>query len=374
MRIVQLYKDYPPVRGGIESSLQLLAEGLAARGHQVTVLVTAAGLHGRRERRNGVEIVWCGRWAAPAGTPLAPAYLPALLAQPADLLHLHHPYPPADAALLLRRTPLVVTYHADVVRQRRLAQLLAPLLQQTLRRARRIIVGSPQAVTAHPALAAHRDRLRVVPFAVDLDQLTLPAAAPRILALRQAHPGPLLLFLGRLRYYKGLFVLLDALARLPDAQLAIAGADATVTAAELQHYAAQRGIAERIHLLGSVSDDERRTLLQQARALVLPSIAPAEAFGLVQVEAQAVATACVTTALGTGTDFVTLHEQTGLVVPPNDPAALAAALQRLVADPALAARFGAAGRARAVAEFSLPVMLDRVEQLYAEALQPPARR
>ena len=368
MRVLQLYKDYHPVRGGVEGHLRLLAEGLATRGHEVTALVSAPGPRGLDERRGGVRVIGAGRLATVASTPLSPA-LPLLLARARpDLVHLHHPFPPGDLAALLaaRGVPLVVTYHSDIVRQRRLGRALAPLIRATLRRARRIIATSPRSIRSSPMLAPVASRCRVVPFGVELERYR--AADPaRVAALRARFPGPLVLFVGRLRYYKGADRLVRAMAEVP-ARAIFVGGDATVRRADLEALATQLGLSERVHFLGEQDDAELLACYAAADIFALPSVERSEAFGIAQVEAQAAGLPVVCTELGTGTSYVTLHGRTGIVVPPDDVPALARALRTLVASPELARAMGEAGRARAAREFGLYRMLDRVEAVYDEAL------
>ncbi|GAB4439129.1 MAG: glycosyltransferase [Chloroflexi bacterium OHK40] len=369
MHILQLYKDYYPVRGGIEGHLRLLAEGLVARGHQVTVLVSAQG-PGMVERESaGVRVIEAGRLATVASAPLSPA-LPLLLARARpDVVHLHHPYPPGDLALLLasRRVPLVVTYHSDIVRQRRLGRLVAPLLRRTLRQARRIVATSPAYIRSSPLLAPLASRCRVVPLGVPLDRFA--AADPeRVAAIRRRFPGPIVLFVGRLRYYKGADRLVRAMAEVPG-QAVFVGGDASVRRADLEALARALGVDGRVHLVGEQGDEELRAFYHAASVLVLPSVERSEAFGICQIEAQAAGLPVVCTELGTGTSYVTQHGRTGIVVPPNDPPALARALRAILASPELARAMGQAGRARAEQEFSLERMLDRMEEVYAEALE-----
>src|SRR5262249_60630573 len=149
---------------------------------------------------------------------------------------------------------------------------------------------------------------------------------------------------GRLRYYKGLHILLGALPRVR-AELLIAG-----SGPERERLAAQAnqlGIAQRVHFLGDIADEELPALLHAADIFVLPAHLRAEALGLAQIEALASGLPCVSTELGTGTSYANLHGTTGLVVPPGEPAALAQAINTLLADPALRQRLGAAGRRRA---------------------------
>lgn len=373
MRVLHLYKAYDPVLGGIEHHLRLLAEGQAARGHTVSVLVSGAAHHTSVAQRNGVHIIRAGRLATLASTPLCPA-LPLLLARARpELVHLHHPFPPGDLAALLaaRRTPLVVTYHSDIVRQRRLAWALAPLFRRTLRRAARIIATSPAYIRSSPLLAPLASRCRVVPLGVPLECFTTADPA-RVAALRARFPGPLVLFVGRLRYYKGADRLVRAMADVP-ARAVFVGGDATVRRADLEHLAASLGLAGRVHFVGEQPEAELRAFYHAADVFVLPAVERSEAFGMAQVEAQAAGLPVVTTELGTGTSYVTLHGHTGFVVPPDNVPALARALQVLVANPTLARALGAAGRARAAREFRLERMLERIEDVYTEALTDPAR-
>jgi glycosyltransferase involved in cell wall biosynthesis len=368
MRILHLYKDYYPVRGGVEGHLRLLAEGLAARDHAVTALVSASGPRGSAHELGGVRVVSAGRLGTLASAPISPS-LPLLLARERpDLLHLHHPYPPGDMAALLaaRRVPLVVTYHSDIVRQRRVGRLLAPLFRATLGRARRIIATSPAYIRSSPFLAPLASRCRVVPLGVPLERYGLVDAA-EVAAVRARFPGPLLLFVGRLRYYKGADRLVRAMAHVP-ARAVFVGEDATVRRADLERLAAELGVAERVHFVGGQSDEELLAFYQAAQVFVLPSVERSEAFGIVQVEAQAAGLPVVCTELGTGTSFVTQHGRTGIVVPPDDVPALARALRALLASPAMAHAMGEAGRARAAREFGLERMLDRVEAVYEEAV------
>jgi glycosyltransferase involved in cell wall biosynthesis len=365
VKILQLYKDYYPVLGGIENNMRLLCEGLAARGHEVTALVTGEGLRTTARQLNGVRVIYAARLANLARAPLSPATLSLLAAERPDIVHLHMPYPPGDLAYWLAgRGRLVITYHSDVVSQRRLLTLYAPLLRATLRRASRIIATSPAYIGSSPFLAALAERCTVVPHGIDQRPFAQVDQAA-VAAIRARYPGPLSLFVGRLRYYKGADQLVRAMAQVPGHALLIGG-DATVRRADLHALAAGLGLAERVHLLGEVADIT--PYYHAADLFVLPSVERSEAFGIVQIEAQAAGLPIVATELGTGTSYVTLHGQTGFIVPPYNPAALALAMRVLIENPALARAMGQAGRARAQAEFTDQRMIERVEQIYQKAL------
>jgi rhamnosyl/mannosyltransferase len=171
-----------------------------------------------------------------------------------------------------------------------------------------------------------------------------------------------LLFVGRLRYYKGLNYLVDALRAIPRAQLVVVGAGPMERA--WRSLAQELGVAERVVFVGEVSDAELPGYYAAADIFVLPASERSEAFGAVQLEAMAAGKPVVCTELGTGTSFVNVNEETGLVVPARDAPALASAINRLIADPMLRARMGAAGRARVLAEFTLDKMVERVMAVY----------
>ncbi|NTW02734.1 MAG: glycosyltransferase, partial [Oscillochloris sp.] len=181
------------------------------------------------------------------------------------------------------------------------------------------------------------------------------------------YPGPLTMFVGRLRYYKGIDQLIRALAHAPGHALII-GADATVHRDALKQLALAVGVAHRVDFLLVEDDNELLDYYHAADLFVLPSVERSEAFGIVQIEAQAARLPVITTELGTGTSYVTAHGQTGIVVPPADHLALARAMRIILENPALARAFGEAGRSRAHAEFSQRHMIDQIEVVYTEAL------
>jgi glycosyltransferase involved in cell wall biosynthesis len=368
MHILHIYKDYPPVMGGIEHHLRDLAEGLTARGHQVTVLVTSTGRVGTVEHSQpGLTVIRTARAAQAASTPLSLELLWRARSIHADLVHLQFPYPPGDLAALLAagRPPLVISYQSDIVRQRRLLQLYRPLQALTLRRAGRIIASSPGYIDSSPFLRPLAAKCRVVPLGIDAARFA--EADSRRAALRAGlGTGPIALFVGRLRYYKGLHILLDALAQAPGLSLAIAGSGPERERLEAQ--ARAPGIAGRVRFLGDVADSDLPALYHAADLFVLPSHLRAEAFGLVLAEALASGLPCISTELGTGTSFVNQHAETGIVVPPGDPAALAHALRALAASAELRRHYGERARRRVASMFTTEHMLDGIERVYAEVI------
>lgn len=373
MHILHIYKDYAPVLGGIENHLKVLAEGLVARGHRVTVLVTSTGPRDELLSQGELTVIKAARLLHLASTPISPRLLlHARRIADADLVQLHFPFPPGDLAawLVPRHPPLVVYYHSDIVRQQGLLRAYRPLLQHTLDRAARIVASSPAYIAASTWLAPRAARCSVVPLSVDLARFAAPD--PALLAALCARSGagagvPRLLFVGRLRYYKGLHILLEALTRLRrPAHLLIVGTGPEE--ARLRAQAQAAGLGARVSFLGELSDAELPAAYAAADVFVLPSHLRAEAFGIVQVEAQAAGLPIVCAELGTGTSYVTQHGVTGLVVPPADPAALARALDLLLTNLDLARRMGAAGRARAMQEFSHARMIERMEQIYRDVV------
>jgi rhamnosyl/mannosyltransferase len=361
MRILHVYKDYYPVLGGIENHIRALAEAQTLRGHAVTVLAASRDRHSHTADVNGVRVVFVPRLATAASMPLSPGFPQALRRLPADLTHLHAPFPLGEVSQWLSgRRPYVVTYHADVTRpvQVLIMRLYGPLYRRILRGAARLLPTSAAYAATSPYLRELGDRCTVVPLGID------PAGfrpAP------EAPAGPLtLLFVGLLRHYKGVDVVLQALTEVPEVRLRLAGEGPLRQEWEAQ--ARALGLSGRVEFLGRVPDADLPDLYRSAHAFVLPATSRAEAFGTVLLEAMASGLPCLTTEVGSGTSFVVQHEVTGLVVSPRNPSALAAAIRRLAAEPETRRRMGAAGRERVQSNFTLPLMTERVERVYAQAL------
>jgi glycosyltransferase involved in cell wall biosynthesis len=375
MRVLQLYKDYFPVLGGIENHIRMVAEGLRPLGVDVRVLVTNTGRQTVTETIAGVPVTKTGRQLNVSSAPVSLGFFPALwrLEAGVDIAHAHMPYPPGELAQLLlgRSRRFVATYHSDIVRQRVLGAFYRPVLHQVLRATDLIAVSNPVYIQDSPFLRRHADKCRVIHFGVDPARFALtPALVEQAASWRNRFPGQtLILFVGRLRHYKGVNVLIEAMQNVAGAQALIVGVGPMEAAWRQQ--AVDAGMADRVTFLGELSDAEVLALFHAADLFVLPSTNRAETFGIVQIEAMACGLPVVCTELGTGTSYVNQHGVTGLVAPPNDPAALAAALNRLSGDPELRRVLGSAGRQRVESQFSVAAMLHQTLAFYQEALATP---
>ncbi len=371
MHILHIYKDYYPVLGGIENHVRVLAEAGAARGHEITVLVTSPDWQARCETLNGVKVIKTARWVNISSAPISPAMFREArrLGRTADIVHLHFPYPLGELAHLFSgsRAKLIITYHSDIVRQKMLRTVYRPFLWRILRKADRIVATSGRYIDTSPYLSQFKTKCTIIPLGTEV-RLFAKADARRAAALRQRlkqyADERLLVSVGRLRYYKGLDDLIRALPDVPQARSIIVGSGPMET--EWKELARSVGVADRVTFAGDVPDEDLPLYYAAADVFVLPANARAEAFGTVIVEALAAGKPVVSTEVGTGTSWVNVDGETGLVVPPHDPSAVAHAINNLLNDGALRERLGRAAQQRAYEEFAVEKMIERVYRLYAE--------
>jgi rhamnosyl/mannosyltransferase len=360
MKILHVFKTYlPETFGGIERVIWEIAEGAAARHGMESHVFHLSGEYASPQPRR-IDHHWAH--AARRDLDIASTALSfsafgrfGALAREADIIHGHFPWPMMDLLYLASRTdrPLVLTYHSDIVRQERLLAFYAPLMHRLLGRAAAIVATSPAYARTSNVLARHRDRVSVIPIGLEPARLA-PVSQERREAWRARLGDRFFLFVGLLRYYKGLPFLIEA-ARRTGLPVAIAGPGELEGAGPLP---------ANVTLLGRVDDDDKAALLDLCAALVLPSHLRSEAFGVALLEAAFAGRAMISCEIGTGTSYVNLDGETGLVVPPADAQALAEAMQALWRDPARAAEFGAAARRRAERLFLARDMADAYCSLY----------
>ncbi|HET6351611.1 MAG TPA: glycosyltransferase [Coriobacteriia bacterium] len=378
MRITMINKHYPPHLGGIEFQMRDLAEALVAEGHSVRVLVANESRDRIEETINGVDVIRLPKQFGISSAPVATA-MPAeieRLAEQTDVFHLHFPYPWGELSWLKAHTglPTVVTYHSDIVRQKTGLAVYRPFMERFLDDVDFILASSPNMVEHSQFLAPRADKCRVVPFGIHVEDFaSTPEIEKRAAELRALHEGhKIVLFIGRLIYYKGTDVLVRSMGALgagnalADAHLVMIGRGPLE--AQLREIAVAGGTIGRISFLPPQPLPEIVAWYHAADVFALPSVARSEAFGLVQVEAHASGTPTVSTNLTTGVPFVNQHELTGLVVEPHDVRGLAEALDKLLADDELRARYGEQAKARALADFSVPRMVEQTLGVYREAI------
>jgi rhamnosyl/mannosyltransferase len=369
MRVLHVGKFYPPAPGGMERVVQLLCENERPEVDSV-VLAANTSPHTVREVWHGVPVTRVASVASIGSVGICPTF-PAVLARtPRDITVIHEPNPAALVSdwITRGRGPLVVWFHSEVVRARWKYNILyRPFLRRALTRADRIVVSSPRLADHARELADFRSKCVVIPFGIDVERLeATPAVTARAAQIVAEHPGPRVLFIGRLVPYKGVDVLLDAMASVPRATALILG-DGPLRG-ELAARAAASGVAGRVRFLGALPDAEVVAHLHACDVFVLPSVSRQETFGVAQLEAMACGRPVVSTDLETGVPWVNQHEVTGLVVPPGNSERLSDALGTLLSDEALRNRLGAAARERVEREFTTERMAQRTVSLYRDVL------
>lgn len=363
VRVLQIGKYYYPFRGGMESSLYTLVNSLKGE-IEFQVLVSNAKPAGKIEFLDGVRVIRAGSWGSLFSQPLCPGILFWLKRLKADIIHLHLPNPLAGFFYLLANpgSRLIISYHSDILRQKALDFIWRPLVLSLLKRADAVVVTSRNLLEGSVVLAGFRSKCHIIPHGIDLERFkTTPELEARSREIKVKTDLPILLFVGRLVYYKGLEYLIRAMQGI-EAKLVIIGSGPLES--KLRRLAGLIGVKNKIEWLGEISDNELKAYYLACDMLVLASCQNSEAFGLVILEAQAFSKPIISTNLSTGISFINQHQETGLVVPASDVFALRQGIRTLLGSPELGYEYGRNGRRRLEQEFTSRIMARKFLTLY----------
>ena len=373
MRVLHVFKTYyPDTFGGIEQVIRQLSTASEAHGVVNTVFTLSRHAKSSPVLMDGATTVIRGSLDLEfASTPMSLTAISRFkqAVDQADLIHYQYPWPFGDLLHLLvgHRKPALMTYECDVVKQRLLMPLYGPLRRRFFADMRVIVATSPNYLQSSELLQDYRDKCCVIP--IGLDESTYPKADPeRIAYWRQKVGEGFFLFVGVLRYYKGLHILLDACVDCAS-RVVILGAGPVEADLRAQ---ATRLKLDNVDFLGAVSDEDKVALLTLCRGVVFPSHLRAEAFGVTLLEGAMYGKPLISSEIATGSSYVNLNGVTGIVVPPDDPAALREAMRTLDADESMASRMGREARVRFETLFTSKQMASAYVDLYRNMLSPKA--
>lgn len=366
MRILHFYKtSLPDTFGGVEQVISQIACGTNRHGihtdvlsltpHKVPRTIEYDGYNLHRARLN-FQI-------ASTGFSISAFLRFAQLAKKADVIHFHFPWPFMDLVHLLIRTgkPTLVTYHSDIIRQKNLLKIYRPLKILFLRSMDRIVATSPNYLATSDTLTKHAEKVTIIPIGLDKSSYPEPTAERKKI-WQEKLGNKFFLFVGVIRYYKGLHILMEA-AKGTVFPIVIVGAGPIEKKIKAQ--AKELGL-HNVHFLGFLKDEDKVALLQTCYAVVFPSHLRSEAFGISLLEGAMYGKPMISSEIGTGTTFINIANETGLVVPPSDPIALRQAMHYLWENPDKAAEWGRNAETRYWSQFTAEKMVNEYINLYNE--------
>lgn len=368
MRILHFYRTYQPDSwGGIQSFIYQMAYGAAQRGHSVDVLFLSRGLPSSplKIANHTAHSVKLNFEFASTGFSFSAFKKFPELAEKADLIHYHFPWPFMDLVHFAARVsrPSVVTYHSDIVRQKLGLKLYRPLMNAFLGSIDHIVATSPNYFATSEVLQRYKSKTSVIPIGINHAMYPTP---PELVLdkWRTRFGNNFFLFVGVLRYYKGLHILLDAVSGT-DIPVVIVGAGPIER--ELRERA-QRLNLSNIHFLGEISEEDKIALTTLCFGVVFPSHLRSEAFGISLLEGAMFGKPMISSEIGTGTTFVNVNGETGLVVPPSNPEALRRAMIYLRDNPDQARQMGQRAKQRYETLFTADIMIAKYLALYEDVL------
>ena len=354
LRVLEVNKAYFPHIGGIESLVKQYAEGLFERA-EVKVLVCRDDKgKSRSQFVNGIKVYRSASFGTYFSCPLSVDFIRKFrwLSKQSDCVHINVPFPLADLACLLSgyKGRVVVSWHSDIVKQKKLLFFYKPLMMRFLKRADVITVATQNHIDSSPYISKYREKCRILPYGIDAADYLESEAMPILSKKLVDKTAIKVFFTGRLVYYKGVDVLIRAFEKVSGCELFIAGTG--ILENELKNTAQECKVSEKVHFMGFMPEKELKAAFRECDIFVLPSVASSEAFGIVQLEAMVYSKPVINTSLPTGVPMVSIDGETGITVKPSDADELANAIMCLAKSPQLREKYGKAGYERVIKEFN----------------------
>lgn len=376
MKILYINKFYHPWIGGIETVCQKLAEGVAkTKINKVAVLCCNDKYKRERFILNKVRIFKSATLFITLGMPVSIDFFRLFkkLSKSYDIIHLHWPFPLAFIALIFFKpqAKIVITWHADIVRQRLFGPLLRPFVRYALNIADIIIAPTKNHVMFSPWLKEFKDKISIIPFGIETD-FYRKVPITEIKKIKNFFKNKkIILSVGRLNYYKGIEYLIKALPLIKQSVknviCIIIGSGSLKSS--LKRLAQSLNVEGDVVFLGKIGQKKIKTYFLACDIFVLPSLYKSEAFGLVQLEAMLAKKPVINTNLASGVPLVSTHQKTGFTVPPRNPQALAEAIISLLNNEQLRIKFGNNAFKRVIKVFPLTKMIKLHQRLYRQLKQ-----
>lgn len=371
MKIMHISKYYYPYIGGIENTCKYLADSFA-QSNEVVVICFNEGRDNLIEIVDGVKVYRVGTWIEIARQALSFAYFSILKKvikgfEP-DIIHFHwaNPFPAAVLlSILPKNVKLVVHWHMDIVKQKKIYPFIKPFETALLKRADRIMVTSPNYRDGSKPLQSFKDKVDIVQSAIEEELFKRQDGDDKIIKRICAKYDykPIIFFVGRHIQYKGLFYLLEAEKHVRSECVFVIAGKGPLTKELIASCS-----SDRVKFIGKISNDDLRCYLYASRVLAFPSITKNEAFGLSLVQGMYCKLPAVTfTIEGSGVNWVSINRKTCLEVANGDVKAYAHAIDQLISDNVLHHELAEAGYERVKKLFVLPKEIEACKECYEKA-------
>jgi len=362
-KILEVNKLYWPWLGGVETHVKQISEQLIKVGYPLRVLCCNTRFKTEIEDCQGVPVTRVSSFGIFFSMPVSFSFFLLLRKQKADFLHIHLPNPLAVLAYCVMRPrgKLIVTWHSDIIRQRLFKWLFHPILMAFLKKADVIIATSPRLIEHTRYLQRFKEKSISIPLALNPKLYQRTQELDQQISEITNKYGKFVLFIGRLVYYKGVNVLLDA---MRDTEIKVVMIGKGPLQSQVNQYSHRYLLKNQLTVLPPQSFETLKAFLFASAFFVLPSVCASEAFGIVQLEAMICKKAVISTDLPTGVPFVNEHLKTGIVVQPSNSNKLRAALMNLWNNPSLANQMGDAGYERVKTMFTEEQMIQSLTRIF----------
>ncbi|MDE5582991.1 MAG: glycosyltransferase [Ruminococcus sp.] len=373
LRILEVNKSYFPHTGGIETIVRQYSEEIGKTdGIQLKTLVCRDNFGMTyHENINGVNLTRSGSFGTFFSCPVSLSFIKIFrkMAENADIVHIHMPFPLADIALMMSgyRKKVVISWHSDIVRQKKLLIIYKPFLKYTLSRADCILTATEGHIKGSEWLKDYSYKCKILPYGLNTEKYSDIKKMPYLTEKCTCKKSIKVFFSGRLVYYKGVETLIKAFCHVRGCELFISGQG--VLEKNLKEKVQRYGLEKTVHFLGFLPENQLKQAYADCDIFVLPSTEKSEAFGIVQLEAMIYGKPVINTSLDSGVPYVSIHGKTGLTVKPENHRQLAKAINYLADNPDIREKFGESAQKRVLTEFNEKDIIKRLYKIFKDEVR-----
>lgn len=370
MKIIQLSKFYKPYFGGVESVVADISEGLHCINKDVEVVACCKDGHSRNQLVDSVNVHYSKEWFSFSSTSFSLDYVRKVfdLCSRDNIFHVHLPNPLANFAILMaylfknREIRIIVHWHSDIIKQKKLLKLYAPLMNWLLEKAETIIVTSQRYLDASEQLSKFKNKCVVIP--IGIDSISSLVCQDKVDSIKNLYKNKKIVFsLGRHIYYKGFEYLIESARDLDNAVVIIGGSGPDTE--KYKQLIIDNGVSDKVFLIGRIEDSELPSYFAAADVFCFPSTEKSEAFGVVQLESMSVSTPVVSSEIiGSGVPWVNKNNVSGLIFEPKSVVALSKCLNIILTDDDLRADLSNGALSRFNSLFVKEKMISKINDVY----------